>query len=98
LNSLPLTIAYRRVSLDMKQKKQAIKNQFKEYKSLLTAKALDLLTLYLEEEMTQKEIALKLNQSISRTRNEISKALFELHKVCKDPELQKAFAIFYTDK
>jgi DNA-directed RNA polymerase specialized sigma subunit len=82
----------------MKQKKQAIKNQFKEYKSLLTAKALDLLILYLEEEMTQKDIALRLNQSISRTRNELSKAMFELHKVCKDPELQKAIAIFNSNK
>jgi DNA-directed RNA polymerase specialized sigma subunit len=63
-------------------------------KSLLKDKSLFMLKLYFEDNLTQKAIAERLNQSLYKTSNEISKAIFELKKTSNDPEYLKMRAIY----
>ena len=53
------------------------------------------LVMYLIDDLSLKEIAIKLNLSLASVKNIKNKALYTLRKISDDPEFNKALTILY---
>jgi hypothetical protein len=81
----------------MIQKKE-IAQLYALHKHQLQANCSEILALYLQDSLSQKQVSLLLNQSMPATRNQLAKALHELRKIANDPMFLKAKEILYNKK